>query len=76
MTVVGSLSFDMSQNTYLCQWFAGKVYRQATFPKENLKLSAPENTQKRIAKPCVVGYRLTIRAATGKRPSRFGAFEN
>ncbi len=50
MTVVGLLSFDMNPNTYLCQWFAGKVYRQATFPEENLKLTAPEDTQKRMSK--------------------------
>ena len=50
MTVVGLLAFDMNPNTYLCQWFAGKVYRRATFPEENLKLAAPEDTQKRITK--------------------------
>jgi len=48
MTVVGQPVFDMNPNTYLCQLFAGKVYRQATFPEENLKLATPEDTHKRM----------------------------
>jgi uncharacterized protein YodC (DUF2158 family) len=38
----------MNPNMYVCQWFAGKSYKQAEFPGQNLKLAAPEEAQKRV----------------------------
>lgn len=48
MTVMGTPAFGMNPNMYVCQWFAGKSYKQAEFPRQNLKLAAPEETQKRV----------------------------
>jgi uncharacterized protein YodC (DUF2158 family) len=49
MTVMGTLAgFGMNQNMYVCQWFAGKTYKQAEFPGANLKLASPEETPKRV----------------------------
>ncbi len=48
MTVMGTPAFGMSQNTYVCQWFSGKSYKQAEFPGPNLKLAAPEDAPKRM----------------------------
>lgn len=48
MTVMGTPAFGMNPNMYVCQWFAGKSYKQAEFPGLNLKLAAPEETQKRV----------------------------
>lgn len=43
MTVVGTTTaFSLNPNLYVCQWFAGKTYKQAEFPEQNLKLAAPE----------------------------------
>jgi uncharacterized protein YodC (DUF2158 family) len=48
MTVMGTPAFGMNPNMYVCQWFAGKSYKQAEFPGQNLKLAAPEEAQKRV----------------------------
>ena len=50
MQIMGRPFFDMNPNTYICQWFSGKTYRQAVFPGENLRLAAPAKAQKRKAK--------------------------
>jgi uncharacterized protein YodC (DUF2158 family) len=47
MTVMGTNAFSFSPNMYVCQWFSGRSYKQAEFPALNLKLAAPEETQKR-----------------------------
>jgi len=47
MTVMGTPAFGIP-NTYMCQWFAGKTYKQAEFPGPNLRLAAPEETPKRL----------------------------
>lgn len=47
MTVMGTPAFGMNLNTYVCQWFSGKSYKQAEFPGSNLKLGAPDETPKR-----------------------------
>lgn len=57
MTVMGTpagFGLGMNQNVYVCQWFAGKSYKQAEFPGPNLKLAASEEAPKRVighAKP-------------------------
>jgi uncharacterized protein YodC (DUF2158 family) len=51
MTVMGTpagFGLGMNQNTYVCQWFAGKTHKQAEFPGANLKLAAPEVAPKRV----------------------------
>ena len=51
MTVMGKLAgfgMSMNQDMYVCQWFAGKTYKQAEFPGANLKLASPEETSKRV----------------------------
>lgn len=48
MTVMGTPAFGMNPNMYVCQWFAGKSYKQAEFPGPNLKLTAPEESPKRV----------------------------
>ncbi len=54
MTVMGTPTFGMNPNMYVCQWFSGKSYKQSEFPGPNLKLAAPGDTPKRTvtrAKP-------------------------
>jgi uncharacterized protein YodC (DUF2158 family) len=51
MTVMGTpveFGLAMNQNMYVCQWFAGKTYKEAKFPGANLKLAAPEVPPKRV----------------------------
>lgn len=48
MTVMGTNALHLGANMYVCQWFAGKSYKQAEFPGPNLKLAAPEEAPKRV----------------------------
>lgn len=52
MTVMGTTGgFSLNPNLYVCQWFAGKSYKQAEFPAQNLKLAAPEEAPlRRVAR--------------------------
>jgi uncharacterized protein YodC (DUF2158 family) len=54
MTVMGTNARDFTGNMYVCQWFAGKTYKQAEFPAQNLKLAAPEDAPTR--RPKVVRF--------------------
>lgn len=51
MTVMGTNAFGMNPDMYVCQWFAGKSYKQAEFPAPNLKLAAPEDAPRRVVTP-------------------------
>ena len=48
MTIMGVNAFSMNPENYVCQWFAGKSYRQQEFPGQNLKLAAPKKKKKRV----------------------------
>ena len=50
MTVMGTNSFGLNPNMYVCQWFSGKSYKQAEFPGPNLKLAAPEAPKRAVAR--------------------------